>query len=354
VVLKVHKPRFDSKLGVVLATKDGKLTATTVKEGSATEAAGLTVGDVVVKINGAPAPARPADATALLKAAGAGTIELTLERLTAIDVSDDWVEPPRPPLQRLPRKGPLQLLFLHGNGDNAMLSQSFIAPAIVKAVTGGAKVDCPSGDVKWTKEDIESKDTISAELKEMALSGDVELFGWYRNKPREYVDTVTDPGHPLKGNINVPTSRDEVQQAVDKVAKHIVSKGGFDGIVGFSQGFTMAMALAEQLEQINAKCARKITFIAGFGMTLTHYIARELEGASKPFVVPPCAQTPLGPLKVFLCSGTEDVHAGPKRMERVRRIWASAGAYTASHTFQGGHKMPHSGHKVFTELDGFI
>ena len=127
--------------------------------------------------------------------------------------------------------------------------------------------------------------------------------------------------------------------------------GGFDGIVGFSQGFTLAMALAEKLEEINAKCPRKITFIAGFGMTLTHYIARELDGVKDPFTVPPVAKTPLGPLKVFLCVGTEDEFTGPKRMEHVRRIWAKAGAKTVSTTFQGGHKMPHSGHKAYKELE---
>jgi histidine triad (HIT) family protein len=89
-VLRVSKASADAKLGVVLASKGGKLVASTVKEGSATEAAGLKTGDVIVAINGTPAPSKPVDATALLKAAGAGTIELTLERAAA-------TEAPAPP-----------------------------------------------------------------------------------------------------------------------------------------------------------------------------------------------------------------------------------------------------------------
>jgi predicted CoA-binding protein len=82
LLISLDKPSADAKLGIVLAVlrEEGKLIVKTIRDGSVTQEAGVLEGDVLIAINDQPAPPKPTDATAILKAAGAGSLSLTVER----------------------------------------------------------------------------------------------------------------------------------------------------------------------------------------------------------------------------------------------------------------------------------
>ena len=74
----------------------------------------------------------------------------------------------------------------------------------------------------------------------------------------------------------------------------------------------------------------------------------------QPFVLPSAATTPLGPLKVFLCSGKADDNSPPQVVGQLKRMWEAAGAHVATASWAGGHKLPPSGDPAFEALDAFI
>ena len=152
----------------------------------------------------------------------------------------------------------------------------------------------------------------------------------------------------------MPVTQAAFDKCIDQVCEHIVSKGGYDGILGFSQGFNVTMAVAERIAAVNEKCTKKVTFLAGFGVALTTYASRDVHGISDPYVVPPAAHTDLGPLKVFLCTGNKDPHSGETRRDKLATMWAAAGAVVKKHTNSGGHRLPAAGDLAYAELDAFI
>ena len=201
---------------------------------------------------------------------------------------------------------------VHGTGGSGMMAENFQMPGLLKAIKGGAKADCPEGFVKLGKKELESNAGLDAEMRKLGLSGDLELFMWYEVMPVQYTDKVSDPGvegagipnalrtlplplrllplpltlmapplltplrapvsppsspsagSPFSYQVNMPTDPAQYPRARSKMREHVIKQGGYDGIIGFSQGFSLAMDLAEDLEAINAACATKISFIGAW------------------------------------------------------------------------------------------
>jgi hypothetical protein len=272
-VLKVEKASANATLGVTLVSKPGKLTVAAVKKGSAVEAAGLKAGDVIVAINGAPAPSKPTEATALLKAAGAGTIELTLEGPVA---AASKLYKPVPSVKHPPAK---KLLFLHGYADCAMLAESFQFGGLRKAFPG-CEVQCFEGIVPLkTKEDFEHMP--EGEMKTMAVSGDLPVFCYAR------ITQESKKASKAQGENTF------LQPAIKALEAKVVKDGGYDILCGFSQGGEVVYNLADRIESINKKVKRPVRMLATFGSNITEWAGPSLNFGGSG-------------LKVFACQGVAD------------------------------------------------
>jgi predicted esterase len=151
---------------------------------------------------------------------------------------------------------------------------------------------------------------------------------------------------------NLPASMAVANATTHKVCKYIVDSGGFDGIVGFSQGFDVAAAVAERVDWLHERVSRKLTFIAGFGVSHELYLARDKFGEPEPYV----PRGPKGVVKLFLCTGDADELCGTRRIERLRAIFTESGAAAAveTHAWSGGHAMPPQGDAAYKKLLEFI
>jgi UDP:flavonoid glycosyltransferase YjiC (YdhE family) len=102
-VLTAVKESAESRLGVVLGLrKDLSLRVATVRDGSIMQAAGLLVNDILLTINGQPVPSKPSEATELLKAAPAGSLELCIRRGEIIAPPSSRPPPPVPSSRSAP------------------------------------------------------------------------------------------------------------------------------------------------------------------------------------------------------------------------------------------------------------
>ena len=71
--------------------------------------------------------------------------------------------------------------------------------------------------------------------------------------------------------------------------------------------------------------------------------------------VPPCAQTPLGPLKIFIGAGdTDPHHASLYEMAYLAKIWEDSGAYVETSLHPGGHHLPEDSDESWEKLNKFI
>jgi hypothetical protein len=178
------------------------------------------------------------------------------------------------------------------------------------------------------------------------MAGDIEMFTYYPT-----VKKVDPPGTPP---MNFPKSYQSVEEGREKIVQHIISIGGVDGIVGFSQGASMAILSAEQHERINSACpARPLKWVALFGSGPTVFRSRGREMD---------AGVAAG-LRVFLCTGDADKTAahssaeGAPKGESLRQMTARlkhGGATVYAEAWEGTHRMPPAKHKVYTALKGFL
>ena len=60
------------------------------------------------------------------------------------------------------------------------------------------------------------------------------------------------------------------------------------------------------------------------------------------------------PLRVCLCSGTEDENSTPKHLDVLRKTWEDAGATVKVMSWKGGHKMPPDNDPCFKMINEFI
>jgi hypothetical protein len=77
-----------------------------------------------------------------------------------------WIKPTKP----------MRVLFLHGNGVNKDLAATFQIGGLEKAL--GGQVDVLEGYMKLTREILEFNTGISAEMRQMAVDGMIDLYCW--------------------------------------------------------------------------------------------------------------------------------------------------------------------------------
>jgi predicted esterase len=206
----------------------------------------------------------------------------------------------------------MEVLFLHGFGGCEMIASLQIAG--LRQL--GWNVRVLEGFIPLTRHDIETGAGLDDNMRKNGLAGTIRLTSWY---PVE-----------RKGDMNWPRAYADVEQARDRIVEHVVSLGGVDGIVGFSQGASMAILCAEAAERINARCERQLRFVAGFSPGPTVFITRGhdiAEGA--------CAG-----LLAFLCSGEADSVGGAEHLPVMEKKLVGGGAKAVVHKWAGGHKMP--------------
>ena len=256
--------------------------------------------------------------------------------------------PPPQPVLRADRSRPLKLLFCHGNGGSSFISESFQIAAAAEALK--TQVDCPQGEFAFDEHKLRTAVGLTPEMRAAGLSGELEMFGWFDTETKTHGGT----------EYNVAVSQAAIDAAVDQLEAYIVAQGGYDGMLGFSQGFSVLQELAERLPRINAnaKCVRKVSFMAGWGVTDSIQVSRELFGRPNPRKMQEVVHTQLGPLKVFICTGSKDgVLSGSSANEMVSKlqnIWTEAGAVVKTAIWEGDHRMPPVGHKCYQELNAFV
>lgn len=280
-----------------------------------------------------------------------------LARMAGLQVDEPQkaAPPAKPalPPAKIARSGPLKILFLHGNGGCIDFVPMMTAP-MAKGL-GGAAIDAVQGFMQMDKKMIETTKGLSNDLREMGLAGDIDLYTWY-----EFTPTTVEGPPGITVEHNLPKDLAVVDACVDKICAHIVKKGGVDGIVGFSQGGSVAMALCDsRVAALNAQCARKLSFLGVFGGTLVRYVSLQEAGRSNPFEIVPANIEPgacglAQPLRVFFCSGTEDDNSKPSHLEVLRNAWASAGATVEVTSWKGGHRMPTDNDPCYRVMNEFI
>lgn len=147
-----------------------------------------------------------------------------------------------------------------------------------------------------------------------------------------------------------------MEAAAARTARHVRAVGGYDFIVGFSQGGLVAMSLLkDNLAGLNRDLAgtpnaRIVRGIASFG-------ARELW--KRRYGIPRVTLDPPGTVRAFFCRGDGDLEFVRQHYQcyqtdddlcEYSRYVTAMGVHTASHVFSGGHHMPLLGDTAYAKL----
>jgi len=126
--------------------------------------------------------------------------------------------------------------------------------------------------------------------------------------------------------------------ALDKLEEKIIAEGGYDVILGFSQGGEVVQNIVDRLASINSQVETKVKMIALFG-SRTYY---KKYGAIKSTFAP-------GELSAFVAMGTadnEDIKDATRDTDNLwdlpefKKTFEAAGIKTTTSTHNGGHEMP--------------
>lgn len=218
----------------------------------------------------------------------------------------------------------MKLLFLHGIGGSEMIA-SLMIPGL-KAEFAQSEVHVLEGFIQLSDDEIRNSVGMDDNMKASGLKGTVKLHCWYQTE--------------TKGGLNWPLSYSHVESARDKIIDAIAELGGVDGIIGFSQGATMAFLIGEQRATLNKMCGRQLRFIAGFGAGPT---ALKLRGHDSP-------KGSMDGLLVYLCSGRNDPVGGADRLSEIAAKLQPSGATILMTEWSGGHKMPPTGDRSYSQL----
>ena len=126
---------------------------------------------------------------------------------------------------------PTRIAFIHGFGESVELVEMFNLEGLKKAFPG-CKVDAIEGPYKLTKAEIKEH-MVKGDLRDMALQGQIDLNSW-----------VPADAERARG---VDFSR-----GLDTVERRFVQAGGYDIIVGFSDGGNLAFQFINHLESLQA------------------------------------------------------------------------------------------------------
>ena len=265
-------------------------------------------------------------------------------------------------------------------GDRADLILTFGLNGL-KSCFMGCTVDAINGSHRMTQQDLQDH-MVKGKLRDMALAGHLELYAWRK------------PGDS-QGNV------EEFSEALDKVEKHIIASGGFEVIVGFSDGATLAYHLLNRLPSINATAITKTRMLvltgsndavfktrpavpkgALVGVKLFHSIGDEDAGycdscltelkddylrcteCSDFDICGACAKDMPAALAKHSLAKTSHTAAHkmqPRRVgdplaevETIKQYAAETGLeIVCNAVYQGGHKMPAPGQNVYTWIRQF-
>ncbi|OKL63000.1 hypothetical protein UA08_01953 [Talaromyces atroroseus] len=127
---------------------------------------------------------------------------------------------------------PLRILMLHGFTQSGTLFRAktgALTKAITKAFLHNASFSFPTGPLPLNPADIPGYVTPDIKQKEIP---DMEAFGWWR-RPSSTIPPIEYTG---------------VEDAFRTVAQTLRDEGPFDGVIGFSQGASLAFAVTSLLE----------------------------------------------------------------------------------------------------------
>ena len=251
---------------------------------------------------------------------------------------------------------PPRLLFLHGFGNSATIAE-LQTMALKAEVCDDVKI--LEGTVVLAEEQLRTAAGLDADLRKEGLAGTMTLHGWY---PVEVV-----------GGLNHPRSFADVSAAAGAIAELIVSAGGYDGIVGFSQGASTALVVAERVAEINERLAppaRRLRFVAGLAVgrnAAVMYRKRAEEagggggavggsgaaeggggGAAAESGGP--AAGSLAGLSLVLAAGGADELSDQPTLEKIGEQARAAGAVVEVRRYPGGHVLPTAGDQTYAAI----
>jgi len=239
--------------------------------------------------------------------------------------------------QTVPKE--LKVLFLHGFGHNADIAEFMLTP-LKAMVPPSIKIDVLQGFCQLnTEEDwaiLELPDVNAKELAVIGREGAMELFSYWPN----VLDDTSEKAIK-KGKTTIKRrSDDDVMSAVQQVVCHISQQGGYDGIMGFSQGAKLASMVLES--ELQPETGRELKWCVMFGGDDT---CLELKGSKS-----------LAGVRIFSCAGRMDDEA-LRSNPPVCADFRKRGAEVCERVWEGVHEVPgdtDAGRAVLKDVMDFI
>jgi predicted esterase len=225
-----------------------------------------------------------------------------------------------------------KILFLHGFGG---------CEDVAELQTDGFRilgwdVHILVSDIKLTRKEIQDSKVLDETSKRYGLEGAGKGNG---NLPKSPTKLSTWFHWMKEEDGTIRHNEAEAEHSIDLILDHIVSLGGVDGIIGFSQGAYLAVRCAERRSVLReAGCERELEFIGAYSLGRT---AWDVRGTGSPV-------GSLAGLLVYVCAGTNDPQGDD--LEYVVGRVRSGGCQVLTRHWDGGHKMPPWKHESYGEL----
>ena len=184
---------------------------------------------------------------------------------------------------------PKKLLFLHGFGENHELLDAFALDGLRACFGKGCKVDVIAGDHTFSAEEVREH-MLPGELREMAMAGDVSLTCWGAADRSAYKATVLEQRTAL------------MKPSLEHVLRHFEAQRGYDVIVGFSDGGTIAYELLAHAERLtSARLQTPLRMLAVLGAAEDAFVCSDARSWA-----PMAPEAALRGLKLFQAKGSTD------------------------------------------------
>jgi len=271
---------------------------------------------------------------------------------TAPNVPCQWYpQLDRHPELRRPEAGrkQLKILYLHGHSNNKEIGLRQVEAVRGMWPFGHPIIDILEGNVDLTmKAHFASVIDYSPQLVELGLGGGpgYQLKG-YGHIEAPAADPKNDPTAQTncEGVTWAKMSKASMEFALDALEAHVVKEGGYDIILGFSQGGEVVQNLINRIQALNARVETKTAIIALFGTRIyfKKYGAITAKFAPAPEEGKPCE------LKAFVVMGQkddEDIKDASRDTDNLwdlkefRTAFEAAGIQVHTDTHPGGHEMP--------------
>ena len=263
---------------------------------------------------------------------------------TAPDKAAQWY----PQLDRHPdlkreidERLPMRILYLHGHANNLEIGNKQVE-AMKSCMVAKPQIHVLEGNVSLsTKPHFASVIDYSPHLVELGLAGakGYQLQG-YGHIEAPAADPKNDPTAQTncEGVTWAKMSQASMDHALEKLVDKIEEEGGYDAIIGFSQGGEVVQNLINRIPELNEKLEYPIKFIGLFGTRIYYKKYGPVTAKFEP-----------GQLKAFVCMGlqdNEDTKDATRNtdnlwdLEEFKNVFEGAGIETVTDTHAGGHEMP--------------